>query len=220
MISGVSVNSDQQSMQHHRSLDCQFRHRPRLVVPHRHEGRVVAPRASTTAKHGARVDACEEGARAVSAEQGRGVDRKHARRWCGRLGAAACPQPCAGTDKTVPPPRLRPEEHMCIDMPPPCIRPAGEAASQRGGEGLIRHQLRAQNGGLAPAWLDPLKRVAVGPIGHEPGKSVEFSGRQQTGCRQPRAGTFRLDDVPDARVASGEARRSVAQAIPSTSIME
>ena len=128
------------------AFDCQLRHRSRPVVRHRHKGRVVAPHASTTAQHGTRVDAREESARAVAGEQRRGVDRKHARR-CGiRLGAAACPQPCAGTDETVAPPRFRPEEHMSIDMPPPGIGPAGEAASQGGGERPIRHQLRAQNG--------------------------------------------------------------------------
>ena len=105
-------------------------------------------------------------------------------------------------------------------MPAPGSRPAGEAASQCGGEGLISHELWSQNGGLARAWLDPLKRVAIDPIGHKTGKPVEFRGRQQARLRQPRPGAVRLDDVPDARVACGEARRSVVQAIPSTSIME
>ena len=109
---------------------------------------------------------------------------------------------------------------MCIDMPAPGSRPAGEAASQSGGERLIRHQLRAQDGDLARAWLDPLESVAVGPIGLKTRKPIEVRGRKEPRLRQPRSGAVRLDDVPDARVAGGEARRSVAQAIPSTSIME
>ena len=73
---------------------------------------------------------------------------------------------------------------------------------------------------VCPGPVDPLESVAIGPIGLETRKPIEFRGRQQPRVRQPRPGAVRLDDVPDARVAGGEACRSVVQAIPSTSIME
>ena len=79
---------------------------------------------------------------------------------------------------------------------------------------MIRHLLRSQHGGAALAQVNGMEIVAVGAI------VSHISCRNQAGLQQPVAGAIRLDDMPDAGIARGEARRAVVQAIPSTSIIE
>ena len=129
-------------------------------------------------------------------------------------------EPDAGPDECVAPPLLGPEEHMAVDMAPPEVGAPGKAAGQCRQQPVIAHQLRPQDGGAALAKIDALKPVAVCAATRQIGNTTQLRRRQQTGLGQPGARAIRLDDVPDTRIASGETRRAVSQAIPSTSIME
>jgi hypothetical protein len=79
---------------------------------------------------------------------------------------------------------------------------------------MSRHLLRAKHRGAAIALVNLPEVVAIGAA------APHVGCRKQASFHQPATGTLCFHDVPDAWIAGGEARRAVAQAIPSTSIME
>jgi hypothetical protein len=85
---------------------------------------------------------------------------------------------------------------------------------------MVRHQLRPQDRGSATAEIDALECIAIRSADWQAGAAAQLGSREQASLVQPRSSAVRLDNVPDTGIASGETRRSVAQAIPSTSIIE
>ena len=99
-------------------------------------------------------------------------------------------------------------------MLPPQIGTRGKGAGEGGQQAPVRHLLRTQHRGAAIPQIDTVEKVPVGAA------AAQVGCRQQTGFHQPGTGAVRLDDMPGAWIPRGEACRSVAQAIPSTSIIE
>ena len=148
-------------------------------------------------------------------EQRRSIDGE-----CPRRSERRIAEPHAGPNECVASALLGPEEHVLVDMTSPEVWASGKATGQCRTQPTIRHQLRPQDGGSPATEIDAFEAIAVCAVARQIGKSTQLRRREQAGAGQPRAGTFRFDDVPDAGMAGGETRRAVTQSIPSTSIIE
>jgi hypothetical protein len=97
---------------------------------------------------------------------------------------------------------------------------ASEAPRKRGKQPRVIHELGAYDCNTLLLERDPAKVIAIGAVIGQVGQFEEHGRRQKAGFGQPGTGAVRLYDMPHTRIARVKTRRSIAQAIPSTSIIE